>query len=32
MCTFDEQVALYEALKLVAQQSDMGADWLKDRV
>jgi len=28
--TVDEQVALCEALKLVAQRSDMGADWSKD--
>jgi len=28
--TVDEQVALCEAFKLVAQRSDMGADWSKD--
>jgi len=28
--TVDEQVALCEAFKLVAQRSDMGADWLKE--
>jgi len=30
MWTVDEQVALWEAFKLVAQRTDMGADWSKE--